>query len=307
MAKTDWLKDKLEDLDDEAFVDVVESLATRSAKTEEKSNDKIVHISELADEITQEYNDWGKPKGLMTGYPTLDERIGGLGKGHVILIGGETSNGKSALATNIAVNVSKASNGGKGVLFITLEMLQRELGARIMHINGGVDDLNMMFQHEFRIGYKDIEGLFINAKEQGEVELVVLDYMQYLGRGMTLEEVARMSKEMKSLALKYEVPFIVIVSLRKSEQGKSKRKWKDIEIEDLMGTGSIGYDCDVAIIASRKNLENEYESHSMFVKVLKTRNAELDYNNRFLRFNWDRTKITEDFTQGIQDDYKEIN
>jgi len=307
--KSDYLKGKLEDLDDEAFIEIIEGAVSRSAKVEEKRHDDLVHITEISDEIEQEYKDWGKPKGVMTGYPSLDQRIGGLGQGHVILIGGETSNGKSALATNIAVNVAKASNGGLGVLYITLEMLQRELGARIRHINGTVDDLNIMFQKEFRITHKDVEPIFLKAKSQGAVELVVLDYMQYLGRGMTLEEVARMSKEMKSLALKYEVPFIVIVSLRKGEGGKAKRKWTEIEIEDFMGTGSIGYDCDVAMIASRKNMENEYEPHSMFVKVLKTRNAELDYNNRYVEFVWNKTKITEptkDFTEGITG-YSEVH
>jgi replicative DNA helicase len=164
-----------------------------------------------------------------------------------------------------------------------------------------------MFQGEFRVSIKDIEPLFLRAKQEGEIELVVLDYMQYLGRGMSLEEVARMSKELKSLAQRYEVPFIVIVSLRKSEGGKSKRKWTDIEIEDLMGTGSIGYDCDVAMIASRKSLDNEFASHSMWVKVLKTRNAELDYDNRYVQFDWDRTKITEFGGSTEQQGFKEVN
>lgn len=295
--KKNYLVDQLQNLDDEAFIEVIGEVSERAAKTEEAKHDDLVHIAELEEEIEEEYANWGKPSGLSTGYESLDQKIGGLGKGHVILIGGETSNGKSALATNIAVNVSKEHP----VLFITLEMLQKELGARIKHINGSVQGLNLMFQAEYRITYKDIAPLFIKAKEMGEVELVVLDYMQYLGRGMTLEEVAKMSKEMKTLALKFEVPFIVIVSLRKAEMGKNKRKWVDIEIEDFMGTGSIGYDCDVAIITSRKDLKNEYDPDHVFVKVLKTRNVELDYKNRFLEFDWDKTKIIESWVEAAKE------
>lgn len=180
-------------------------------------------------------------------------------------------------------------------------MMKAEIGARIMHINGGtVDGLDMMFQTEHRISYKDVKPLLKAAKEKGNIELVVLDYLQYLGRGMTEKEVAIMSKEIKTLALEFGLPFIVIVSLRKSEGGKNKRKWTDIEIEDYMGTGSIGYDCDAAMIASRKDMSNNYDNDHLYVKMLKTRNAPLDYNDRYIFFNWDQTRITEDWVADAQ-------
>lgn len=303
MSKNQYLIDKLQNLDDEAFVEVVGAISQKAAKTEVKHKDDLIHISELTDQIQKVYDNWGKISGISTGYPTLDQKLGGLGQGHVILIGGETSQGKSALATNIAVNISK----NMGVLYVTLEMLQEEVGARIMHVNGGtIDGLDMIFQGEFRIDYSDVGPIIENAKKMGDIKLIVLDYMQYLGRGMRLEEVAKMSKEIKTLALKHKVPFIVIVSLRKAEQGKSKRKWNEIEIEDFMGTGSIGYDCDTAMICSRKDLSNQYDESGIWVKILKTRNAKLDFNNRFIRFDWDQTRIIEPFSQPNNDGFKEV-
>ena len=155
----------------------------------------------------------------------------------------------------------------------------------------------MMFQTEHRLTYKDVKPLLKNAIERGSVELVLLDYLQYLGRGMTEKEVAIMSKEIKTLALEFNIPFLVIVSLRKSEGGRNKRKWTEIEIEDYMGTGSIGYDCDAALIASRKDKFNEFDNDHMFVKILKTRNARLDYNDRYLQFDWDQTRISENWAE----------
>lgn len=282
--QNDYLKNKLAELEDESFITLLEE--TLDAKGElAEVNDDIVHIS-LIDDKPTEY--------ITTGYKSLDRKMGGLGKGHVILIGGETSNGKSALATNIAVNISR----DYGVLFITLEMLHTELMQRIKICNGGtVDGLDIMFQKEFRLTYKDIEPTVKNAIKMGSVDVVILDYLQYLGRGMSLQEVAVMSKEIKTIALKYEVPILVIVSLRKGEGGANKRKWTDIEIQDFMGTGAIGYDCDSAMIVSRKDLEDTFDPEHVFVKVLKTRNTKLDYNNRFIMMNWEQTKITDDFVE----------
>ena len=284
MSKTKYLIDRMRELDDDSFIEIVESITDRSAETEIKKNDDLIHLSEIEDPDIN----W-----ISTGYTTLDDKIRGLAGGHVVLIGGETSNGKSALATNIAVNISRQMP----VLYITLEMLHHELKKRIELCNNGtVDGLDMIFQKDFRITYKDVEPIILKAKAMGEIKVVVLDYLQYLGRGMTLDEVARMSKEIKSLALKYQVPMIVIVSLRKSEAGKNKRKWTEIEIEDLMGTASIGYDCDTALVVSRKDLDNEFDPDKVFIKVLKTRNTKLDYHDRYIQLEWKETKIIEDWT-----------
>ena len=293
----DYWRKRLANEDDETIKAIEEAVLERGAEIEDEPiNDDIVHISELTEEIDAEYKNWGKAKGLMTGLPSLDEKLGGMGKGHVILIGGETSNGKSALAANIAVNVAKEH----GVLFITLEMAKAEIGARIKHINKGtVDGLDMMFQTEHRLTYKDVKPLLKKAIEMGSVELVLLDYLQYLGRGMTEKEVAIMSKEIKTLALEFNIPFLVIVSLRKSEGGHNKRKWTEIEIEDYMGSGSIGYDCDAALIATRKDMQNNFNNDHLYVKMLKTRNAHLDYNDRYLEFDWSQTRITENWVAGI--------
>lgn len=285
-----WLTDRAAELDDTELIGLLDNLTDKVAEADNPETTELLHITDIKEKIVETYESWGKVSGLSTGYPLLDKKIGGLTPGHVILIGGETSNGKSALAANIARNVARR---GEGVLYITLEMLHEELGSRLYHINDKeVDNLNLLFQKQFQIDYKDVEPLLIKATQQAEVKLVVLDYLQYLGRGMTNEEVAKMSKTIKTLALKYELPFIVIVSLRKGD-GKFKRKWTEIEIDDLMGTGSIGYDCDVAVIVSRKNEDNEFVNDRVTIKILKTRNVELDYDNRYVAMHWDRTRISE--------------
>lgn len=292
-STNDWRKKQLlknlSSLEAEDIEDIVLGGEEELSKRDTKETGQLTHISEIGDQIEEASKLWGKVSGISTGYPSLDAKIGGLKAGELLLVGGETNNGKSALAQNIAVNVAREH----GVLFITLEMLMTEAGSRLKHMNGGsIEGLDLMFQSEYQIDYRHIDTLFANGVDSG-VKLVILDYLQYLGRGMTLDEVARMSKMMKAMALKYKVPFIVIVSLRKGEGGKFKRKWVDIETEDLMGTSAIGYDADIAMVASRKNQDNEFESDRFHVKIIKSRNMPLDYNDRFLSFEWDKTRISE--------------
>lgn len=279
----------LSSLAPETLEDIAIGAEQELSTRDEEMKGQLTHIQDIAEEIEKASELWGKVSGISTGYPLLDAQIGGLKPGELLLVGGETNNGKSALAQNIAVNVAK----NHGVLFITLEMQKTEAGSRIKHMNGGsIEGLDMMFQSEYQIDYRHLDALFANGISKG-VKFVVLDYLQYMGRGMTLEEVAKMSKLMKAMALKYSIPFMVIVSLRKSDGGKFKRKWTEIEVEDLMGTSAIGYDADIAMIASRKNLESQFESDRFFVKIIKSRNMPLDYDNRFLAFKWDNTRIQE--------------
>ena len=157
MAGSDYWKKRFKGMEDTEFQEVEKAVIERGAESEiAEPNDGIISIDDIADEIKEEFESWGKVRGMRTGYTTLDKKLGGMGEGHVIRIGGETSNGKSALATNIAVNIARTDP----VLYITLEMQAKEIGSRIMHIyDGDISDLQMLFQSQFRLTYKDVKPL----------------------------------------------------------------------------------------------------------------------------------------------------
>lgn len=288
--KQTYLVDKLRSLDDESFVEVIGSVTERLAHTDIKPNDDIIHISELDAELTAVRLGRDKFRGLSSGFKSLDAKAGGLEPGSVTLVGGITSSGKSALATNIAVKVAAT---GTAVLYVSLEMTMNQMLDRIDRIVTDVTPLNLMLQKYFALDYKDLRPLLMKARNDGEVELVVLDYLQYLGRGMTNDEVAKMSKTIKALALEFNIAFMVIVSIRKGEGGKYKRKWTDLEIEDFMGTSALGYDCDTAYVVSRRNEADEYDKEHLFIKMLKTRNHKMDWEERYLTFDWNNLLITD--------------
>lgn len=281
--------------DDEA-IEALDVITDRVAKVDQAPKDGIIHIMDAADELAEVEAEKGKFLGLSTGYKTLDKKMGGLEQGSVVLIGGETSNGKSMLSLNIALNVAKSLTN---VLYLSLEMTRKQVWKRVATITGMTaeeltSELDFSLQESFNIDYNDIEPLIKKATEENGCELVVLDYLQYMGRGMTEKEVAKMSQVIKRMALKYKICFMVIVSLRKAGADvKNKRKWFDIEVEELMGTAALGYDADVVAITSRKNMDNVFDPDHFYVKVLKTRNTRLDFDDRIIELEWDAMKITE--------------
>lgn len=306
MAENSYKIKRVEDLtigmsDDEKIqlLDVATDTVAAS-KVDTAPKDGIVHIMDAASELAEVEAEKGKFLGLSTGYKILDQKMGGLEQGSVVLIGGETSNGKSMLSLNIALNVADSEKGTfANVLYLSLEMTRKQVWKRVAAITGKTpeqltSELDFSLQESFNIDYGDLEPLIKKATEKNGCELVVLDYLQYMGRGMTEKEVAKMSQVIKRLALKYKICFMVIVSLRKAGADvKNKRKWYDIEVEELMGTAALGYDADVVAITSRKNMDNVFVPDKFYVKVLKTRNTRLDFDDRIVELDWDAMKITE--------------
>ena len=288
------------ELDDEQVVEAFDAVSDRMAKVDIAPKDGIIHISEALKELQEIEENKGKNIGLSTGYPSLDQKMGLFEPGSVVLIGGETSNGKSMLSLNIALNIAADMNN---VLYLSLEMTRVQVWKRIQAITGmSIDELvtslDFSVQESFNLDYNDIEPLVKKATENNGCQVVFLDYLQYLGRGLNEKEVAKMSQTIKRLALKYKICFVVIVSLRKAGADvKTKRKWYDIEVEELMGTAALGYDADTVAITSRKNIDNEFDEDKFFVKILKTRNTRLDFNNRIIELGWNEMKITETWAE----------
>lgn len=71
----------------------------------------------------------GRFKGLPTGLDCLDRITGGVQPDHVWIVAGRASMGKSILATVLARGIAQ---GGRGVMFFSLEMPEREVQCRMI-------------------------------------------------------------------------------------------------------------------------------------------------------------------------------
>ena len=72
----------------------------------------------------------GRGEPLRTfGLPEIDERLGPIGRHDVIILGGRTSMGKSAVAQQLACMIAEQ---GMGVCFFAFEMSSEQMGARML-------------------------------------------------------------------------------------------------------------------------------------------------------------------------------
>ena len=114
----------------------------------------FVSLRDIYDQYLQEQADIAaslEPGGMpiMSGFPDLDEYLGGLQRADLVILGARPSMGKSSLAVNMAVNAAKS---GQTCGIFSLEMTREQLAMRILASEAGIDS------HRLRLGlYSHLE------------------------------------------------------------------------------------------------------------------------------------------------------
>lgn len=220
----------------------------------------------------------GKAMGVPTGFTDLDSLLNGLHPGQIIIIAGRPGLGKSTLAVDFLRSCS-IEHGRPSILF-SLEMSRREVQARITsaearvglhHIRSGMvtdDDWVRIARRAPAIAaapfvidagsnqtVAQIKAKCRRLKQQGGLDLVVIDYLQLLTSGTTRRdnrqlEVSEMSRNLKLMAKELEVPVVVLAQLnRESEKRHDKKPTK----ADLRESGSLEQDADIVILVHRED------------------------------------------------------
>jgi replicative DNA helicase len=225
----------------------------------------------------------GEPiTGLATGFTDFDLMTSGLQHADLIIIAGRPSMGKTTYAMNIAENV--AIKEKRPVAVYSMEMPGDSLAMRMMSSLGRID------QHRVRTGkLEDDEWprltsavsllaeapIFIDdtpamsptevrararrlKREQGDLGLIVLDYLQLMQAPGTGEnratEISAISRSLKSLAKELDVPVIALSQLNRSlEQRPNKRP----VMSDLRESGAIEQDADLIVFIYRDEVYHE--------------------------------------------------
>ncbi len=247
-------------------------------------------------------------RGIRTGIADLDRLTGPLVPGNVVIIAARPGGGKSAIAAQMAENVTRS---GKGVLFVSAEMTRAELHERRILCESGLSAerirRGLSLQDSHALGdtveavaarpFYVLEGTptpteiraqarMVASRAHG-LGLVVVDYLQLLapaaGRFQTREgSVSETSRALKALAMSLSVPLVACCQLNRDLE---KREDSEPRLSDLRESGSIEQDAHMVLF-----LHRVADSEERFIaKLEKNRNGargrtELRFRGEIFRF-----------------------
>lgn len=305
-----------EEEDADQIVDRAEQLIFQIA--EDRIRQGFQYIGEVAQRRLEQIEQMaGRPEmitGVPTGFTDFDQMTSGLQRQDLIIVAARPSQGKTALALNVA---QYAAKNGSVVGIFSLEMSAEQLVSRLLCSEARVD------AHRLRTGYLNREEwakladalrrlmdtriyvddtpaqsvLEMRAKsrrlkaDQG-LDLLIVDYIQLMaGRGRIesrQQEVSQISRDLKSLAKELNIPVIALSQLSRAPELRSEHK---PQLSDLRESGSLEQDADVVCFIFREEVYNPSEENRGLAELMisKQRNGptgsvQLAFLKEFTRF-----------------------
>jgi len=262
----------------------------------------IFHIKDILKSNLASLSELIKNKGATTGIPTgfveYDKRTSGLHPTDLILIAARPSMGKTSFAINMATNAAMRANAA--VAIFSLEMGKEQLANRILSSeslipswkirNGEIDQNDsvrlvqtMEIISKSNIYIDDTPGITVseirakckNLKMRGQLDLVVIDYLQLMsGEGRSdsrQQEISDNSRLLKILAKELQVPVIALSQLNREADKRTDHK---PQLSDLRDSGAIEQDADIVLFLFRESRYNESaDQNAAEVIIAKHRNG----------------------------------
>lgn len=221
--------------------------------------------------------------GCPSGFRDLDELTGGWRGGDMIILAARPGMGKTAFALNCLLN---AAMKGKTSVMFTLEMPKEQLMQRLFAIHGKINSSSLRrgvltdleldkLAHSARVlnalGPKlaiddqgsvtlgEVRARCRRWKQQHGLDLVVIDYLQLMGSSSTRksdnreQQVAEISKGIKSLALELRIPIIALAQLSRAAVAKGESRPK---LHHLRESGSMEQDADMVMFIHREEKDD---------------------------------------------------
>jgi len=245
-----------------------------------------------------------------TGFYDFDKMVGGLTDGHMMVVAGRPSMGK----TSFAMDVSREVAQEKLVPYFSLEMTYDELLERFAAQEARVDLKNLSPVHlplltkafghlsSLHLHVDDTPGISpqqmhhrvrrIAARSKVPLGLIVVDYLQLMtipGRRESKNvEIEDISRALKGMAKFFKVPVIVVSQLnRKVEERPDRRP----NLSDLRDSGAIEQDADEIIFIFRPSIYDETQDRIKAELLVKknrfgpTGDVEINFDAKYTSFS----------------------
>ena len=237
-----------------------------------------------------------------TGLSDLDSLTGGLNKTDLIIVAARASMGKTWLACYLADYV--VTNYQLPVVFFSAEMSGKHLAKRLLALHTGIDSSrlikNIIYESEYETLVEGITKLKeipleindtpassltpskirselrrIASKYDGQLGLVVLDYVQKLGNreaSNRAQVIGAISGQLKDIAKEFSIPFVVLAQINRGTETRSDKR---PVLADIKDSGDLEQDADLVMLLYRDGYynSNSSESNVMEIDIAKNRNG----------------------------------
>ena len=278
------------DEDASAVIDAAEARIFEIAQDEMASDpQELLHLIDIEyDRLMAIAEGRAAPDGVRTGYHDLDEMLGGLQPGEMLILAARPSMGKTALALNLAEQIALGtSNPGTDrpereaapIGVFSLEMSKSSLVQRLLSAWSGLDSAKIRRGGLHKADYEHLDRacealgkapMFIDDTpgltllqlrararrmvQRHKVKALVVDYLQLLtapaaARESRQVEVSAISRGVKALARELKVPVICLSQLNRGPESRDQNRPR---LSDLRESGSLEQDADVVLLLHRE-------------------------------------------------------
>jgi replicative DNA helicase len=271
----------------------------------------MVKASYKAEEDIEDY-EREKGTAVFTPYPSINDAVGSLQGGDMIVLGATPGSGKTAMLLNMAVGMAKE---GKKIDVFSLEMPMKQLRRRMICSLAEIDSSKFRkfeLSEEEKNRYNqyattEFDKLPIKIFKQQSVtvdyirtiemksdsDIVFIDYLGLIdsyGNKASYEKFSEISRNIKLLAMQSNKPIVCLHQLNREIQNRDDKLPK---ISDLRDSGKIEQDADMIWFVHRPFCYDANKSpDEMLFMVAKNRHG---MNNATIPmvFNGMHQKITE--------------
>jgi replicative DNA helicase len=297
-------------------LDSMQSAVTGLAERRVRNEPKMIRdvLQGLLEDI--EARAEGKSSAMATGIASIDRLLnGGLRPGNLVIVAGRPSMGKTALTSDIGLNMAEAHS----VLNFSMEMESQEIAARALSNRGRVplssilgdmsgaeawpgvtagciklDDLRFAIDDTPAISLLDLRMKAKAWKRKHGLQVIIVDYLGLMTGGegdKRSEQIGSYSRGLKNLAKELGVAVIALAQLNRKVEDRPDRRPM---LSDLRDSGEIEQDADVVMFVHRPEMyEPENEELAGFAEVLVRKQRSGKLGDIQLRFDGETCRFEE--------------
>ncbi len=266
----------------------VEDLAAKAAPAKPVNalsdlDDAIQRIQDACDGITD-------PTRVSTGFVDLDNMLGGVAGGQLITVAARSGVGKSTLALDLCRAAALRSADATPVMLVSQEMSRGELWKRLLaadarirlhdmttghmsaddwtrlarrraelanEVRPGEPRANLIDIHDDGLTVSEIEIRAHRLQQTRGLSMIVVDYVQITqpegGTGNREQEVAQITRRLKQLATRLNVPVVALSQLNRKVDDRDD---KTPRTSDLRESSAIEQDSDIVLLLHRPDAFN---------------------------------------------------